>query len=269
MPELPEVETILRGLLPRIKGKRVQKVTIRQSHLRWQIPIGIKEIEQQVLLNMKRRGKYLLFFFATGTAIVHFGMSGSYSLVLTPQTPQKHDHYDFVFENLIVRYHDPRRFGALLWTREDPYTFPLLANLGLEPFSKSFDAEYLYRKTRKKKIAIKQVLMDGRIVVGVGNVYAAESLFLANIHPFKPAGELLLSECHLLCLAVKEILSRAIEQGGTTLRNFQDTSGKPGYFKQELYVYGRHGQNCYVCRQPLESVWLQKRATVFCPICQH
>jgi formamidopyrimidine-DNA glycosylase len=268
MPELPEVETILRGILPNIKGKVVQKIAIRQPHLRWQIPMQITQMEYQVITDVKRRGKYLLFFCVTGTAILHLGMSGSITLLTKANSPSKHDHFDILFEDLLLRYTDPRRFGALLWTKEDPYQHPLLAHLGPEPLEPDFNGQYLYERTRHRKVAIKQLLMNANIVVGIGNIYAVESLFLAKLHPLKPAETLTIGECQTLSAAVKRVLQQAIQSGGTTLRNFLDSSGKPGYFKQELWVYGRAGLNCNHCHTKLENQQLQNRATVFCPSCQ-
>jgi formamidopyrimidine-DNA glycosylase len=269
MPELPEVETTLRGITPAIKGQCIVGLELRHTKLRWNIPNEIKmQLPHQCVDDISRRGKYLLFHTRNGTAIIHLGMSGSLRIVPRDTPPEKHDHFDLVFANFCLRYTDPRRFGALLWTQDPPEQHPLLRNLGLEPLASAFDGEYLYHRSRQKKITIKQFIMDHHIVVGVGNIYAAESLFLAGIHPLSPAKDLLLRHYQALAKAIKKVLLSAIKQGGTTLRNFQNSEGKPGYFKQKLHVYGREGQNCRHCNQILETLRIQNRATVFCPNCQ-
>jgi formamidopyrimidine-DNA glycosylase len=268
MPELPEVETSARGIAPHILGQRVAQVVIRQGQLRWPVPKELTwELPQQVIHNITRRGKYLLLHTAKGTVILHFGMSGYVRILNSETTAHKHDHVDIVFENICLRYTDTRRFGAILWTRENPAQHPLLATLGPEPLSDQFHGDYLYQQSRPKKIPIKQFIMDGHVVVGVGNIYATESLFLAGIHPLTPANTIGATPYHHLALQIKQILVAAIKQGGTTLRDFHNSEGKPGYFKQQLNAYGRAGLPCVRCQQPLIALRIQQRATVFCGFC--
>lgn len=269
LPELPEVETTKRGIAPHITEKTLKRIVIRQRELRWPIPETIiPALENQQLLDVCRRGKYLLLRFATGTAIWHLGMSGSLRLV-TPDTPVgKHDHVDWVFEHITLRFNDPRRFGALLWTDADPKTHFLLAHLGPEPLSDEFDANYFYQQTRKSQQAIKVWLMNAQNVVGVGNIYANESLFASGIHPLKPAQKVSQPKCARLVEEIKKILNYAIQCGGTTLRDFVGGDGKPGYFAQELSVYGRGGEPCKRCGKPLTEKRIAQRTTVYCTNCQ-
>jgi formamidopyrimidine-DNA glycosylase len=269
MPELPEVDTILQGIRPYVKDQPIQSIVIRQSHLRWEIPKAItQELPHHIIKDVKRRGKYLLFEADNGTAILHFGMSGSLMLLSKPVTPEKHDHFDLIFDHFYLRYTDPRRFGALLWTRGDPLQHPLLAHLGLEPFDNRFTGHYLHMHASRHKITIKQCIMNQKIVVGVGNIYATEALFLASIHPLTPANKISLNQYKLLAATIKNVLRAAIGQGGTTLKNFQNSEGKPGYFKQKLNVYSRTGLPCPRCHQPLKQIRIQNRATTFCADCQ-
>lgn len=269
MPELPEVETTRRGIAPHITGKTLKRIILRQRELRWPIPETIiPALENHKLLDVGRRGKYLLLRFATGTAIWHLGMSGSLRLVM-PDTPVgKHDHVDWVFDRITLRFNDPRRFGALLWTDADPETHFLLAHLGPEPLSDDFNAEYLYQQTRKSQQAIKVWLMNAQNVVGVGNIYANESLFASGIHPLKPAQKLSQPKCARLVEEIKKILNYAIQCGGTTLRDFVGGDGKPGYFAQELSVYGRGGEPCKRCGKSLTEKRIVQRTTVYCTNCQ-
>lgn len=269
MPELPEVETTKRGIAPHVTGKHLRRIIVRNPKLRWPIPDSlIPALENQKLLEVNRRSKYLLLRFAAGTAIWHLGMSGSLRLVEHDAPIGKHDHVDWQFEDVTLRYNDPRRFGALLWTDEDPETHFLLAHLGPEPLSDAFDASYLYQQTRKSKQDIKTWLMNAQNVVGVGNIYANESLFASGIHPLKPAHRLSQTKCGLLVKEIKNILNRAILRGGTTLRDFVGGDGKPGYFAQELSVYGRAGEPCKRCGKALTEKRVSQRTTVYCVRCQ-
>lgn len=269
MPELPEVETTLRGISPHIVGQKIRAVTIRQPRLRWPIPENLALlIQHQTLLGISRRGKYLLLQFATGNALIHLGMSGSLRIVNLLDAPQTHDHFDLIFDNAVLRYCDPRRFGCLLWLDNDPHQHALLAHLGPEPLMDDFTGEYLFKRTRKRSQAIKQFVMDSRIVVGVGNIYANESLFMARIKPIRKAGSLSRKNCDDLVRDIKFVLQRSIEQGGTTLRDFVGGDGKPGYFKQQLLVYGRGGEPCALCGKPLKEIRMGDRTTVYCTQCQ-
>lgn len=270
MPEMPEVETTKRGIAPHTEGQTIQNVVIRQHQLRWLIPDNLPTLLKNKQLNaIARRGKYLLFEFDHGTLLAHLGMSGSMRIVQTQTPIQKHDHVDIQFaNNKILRYNDPRRFGAILWHEDKNHSHPLLASLGPEPLSPEFDAGYLFKTTRNRNTSIKQLIMNSQIVVGVGNIYATEALFMAKILPTKAAGKITQKQARHLVAAIKEILTKAIDQGGTTLRDFVNADGKPGYFKQQLLVYGREQQPCVVCQSPLENVRISNRATVFCKRCQ-
>ncbi len=270
MPELPEVETVKRAIEPVIKGKIISDVIIRDRRLRWAIPKNFeKNVAGNKIKTVERRGKYLLLNSNAGSLLIHLGMSGRLHLIDPTTNIKKHDHADFIFsKKLALRFHDPRRFGALIWTEKDPHQHKLLKHLGIEPFDQNFTANYLYERSRKKITSTKQFLMDGKIVVGVGNIYANEVLFLANIHPLRVASTLLISDCEKLVSAIQRVLSYAIELGGTTLKDFQSADGKPGYFQQDLKVYGRENENCFVCKQTLEAVRINNRATVFCAKCQ-
>lgn len=271
MPELPEVETTLRGIEPHIQGKKIINTIIRQAKLRWAIPPHLAAtLSQQKVLECSRRAKYLLIRFETGVMLIHLGMSGSLRIWQeNPPTAGKHDHLDFEFEDgTVLRYHDPRRFGAVLWLSGIAEHHELLKNLGPEPLSDEFNAHYLHTKCQNKKRAIKLMLMDNDIVVGVGNIYANESLFEAQIAPSRPAASLTLTECQHLVLAIKRILQRAIETGGSTLHDFVNSDGKSGYFQQEYRVYGRHNQSCLKCGTPIEKTILGQRGTFYCSHCQ-
>lgn len=269
MPELPEVETIKRGILPHIIGRTLQCVKVRRRDLRWPIPTRLNnEMMGQTVQSAERRGKYLLLYFTRGCLIIHLGMSGRLYRVEHNTPYQTHDHVDFIFSEGSLRYHDPRRFGAVLWTTEDPQQHPLLCHLGVEPLSAEFNAAYLYGYTHRLATPIKTLLMNHKIVVGVGNIYAAESLFLAGIHPQCVSRQLTAAQCQLLVKAVKQVLNAAIEAGGTTLKDFCNGEGKPGYFQVKLQVYGRENQPCFKCQTKLQKIILQQRTTVFCPTCQ-
>lgn len=271
MPELPEVETTLQGITPYIVQQQVQRIIIRESRLRWPISPQLKTLlKQQTVLTTKRRGKYLLLQTETGTLLIHLGMSGRLRILLTKTQPQKHDHVDIYFSNqTLLRYTDPRRFGALLFVPGHPLQHPLLDHLGPEPFSTLFNPNYLYAKANRKTLPVKQFIMDNTTVVGVGNIYATEVLFLTKIHPCTPAGQLNKRQCHRLVKTIQQVLSRAIQAGGTTLKDFVNSHGKPGYFQQHLQVYGRGGRPCPLCQTPLQETRISNRNTVYCPVCQH
>lgn len=269
MPELPEVEITRRGIEPYVKDQCVTQVVIRQHHLRWPIPAEITRLQGQTVCKLTRRGKYILLHTDAGVALIHLGMSGSLRIVEQGMEPRKHDHFDLVLENgRVVRYHDPRRFGALLWTEEDPQHHALLRELGPEPLADGFDGDYLYRLSRTRTVSVKEFIMNARIVVGVGNIYANEALFLAGIDPRRAAGRISRERFLKLAECIRHVLAYAIECGGTTLRDFVREDGTPGYFQLELKVYGRTGQPCAICRKPLKHLVIGQRSSWFCPICQ-
>ncbi len=270
MPELPEVETTLRGIQPHIESHKVSQVLVRQHNLRWPIPLNLHTIlTGQRVSQLSRRGKYLLLHFQASTLLIHLGMSGSLRILQTPITPQKHDHLDIVFDNkIILRFTDPRRFGACLWTDNNVYDHILLKNLGPEPLDDEFNGAYLAKKAAKRKVAIKSLIMNNHIVVGVGNIYATEALFAAGIHPEKPAHAISEKQYAFLVKHIKRILSKAIKAGGTTLKDFLHSDGKPGYFRIHLLAYGRSGLPCLQCKTPLEQIQLGQRTSVFCKVCQ-
>lgn len=270
MPELPEVETTRRGLEPFLRDQTIEDIVIRQRQLRWPIPRNIrKSVLNQKVEGFRRRAKYLILTTPNGNAIMHLGMSGSFRVVDTGTPVVKHDHYDWVLgSGLSIRFNDPRRFGCLLWIRGEPESHPLLAQLGPEPLSQTFNGQWLYDHARGRKASVKQFLMDGRIVVGVGNIYASESLFRAGIHPRRPAGRISQARYERLADAVKQVLSEAIEAGGTTLRDFYASDGNPGYFQQALNVYGRTGEVCNRCGDIIRQEVMGQRSTFFCPGCQ-
>jgi len=270
MPELPEVETTRRGISPHIQGRKIRQVIIRFAQLRWPIPENLPQLlEGKIIESVERRAKYLLINVGGGAAIIHLGMSGHLRVIEASLSPAKHDHVDIVLDDgMALRLTDPRRFGALLWQAEGEQ-HSLLAKLGPEPLGDDFDGELLFRLSRKRSLAIKNFLMDNHIVVGVGNIYANEALFKAGIRPTRPAGKVSKAQYVKLAEAVKEILAKAIESGGTTLRDFVGGDGKPGYFSQKLMVYGRGGEPCLLCHAPLKEVRLGQRTSVYCPSCQN
>lgn len=271
MPELPEVETTRRGLMPHLLGKTVRDIVVRNPRLRWPVPADLgQRITGQQITGLARRGKYLLLGLPTGVVMMHLGMSGSLSLVASNTPPGKHDHIDMVFASgLSLRFNDPRRFGAVLWVEGDPAEHALLSHLGPEPLGEGFDGNYLYHLSGKRKQAIKSFLMDSQVVVGVGNIYANEALFMSGIRPRIQAGRISRARYQLLAQAVVDVLNSAIEQGGTTLRDFVGGDGRPGYFKQSLRVYGRGGLPCLKCATTLKEIRLANRSTVYCANCQH
>jgi len=271
MPELPEVETTLRGISSHILHQKIKQVTVRHHGLRWPIPHNVANIlKNKIIQQTKRRAKYLLLETAQGTLILHLGMSGSLRILSRSTVPAgKHDHFDIEFANQkILRFTDPRRFGAILWTEEDPFLHPLLKTLGPEPLDRAFSGYYLWQRAQGKKTPIKSFLMNNKIVVGVGNIYAAESLFAAGIHPEALAEKVSLARYEKLATAVKKILRKAIKHGGTTLKDFVDSDGKPGYFRLQLQVYGRDQLPCFHCNTMLKAICLAQRTTVFCEKCQ-
>ncbi|MCF7969638.1 MAG: bifunctional DNA-formamidopyrimidine glycosylase/DNA-(apurinic or apyrimidinic site) lyase [Methylococcaceae bacterium] len=270
MPELPEVETSLRGISPHIKNQIVTQVIIRQPKLRWPIPNDLPQrLEQRELKSLSRRAKYLLLHFEAGTLLIHLGMSGSLRVVAENTPAAKHDHVDIAFANhKTIRLTDPRRFGAVLWLGAAPEQHPLLSKLGPEPLTDDLNAAYLYAKSRDKKVNIKQFLMNQSIVTGIGNIYCTEVLFFAGIRPTRAAGNISLKRYQILVTHIKRILQNAIDQGGTSLRDFVGSNGKPGYFKQELSTYGRSGLPCQQCQQTLIDIKQANRTTVYCQHCQ-
>lgn len=271
MPELPEVETTLRGILPAIEGCRTIDFISRIERLRWPIPPELGEaVRGQPVLGGRRRGKYLLLEYPSGYLLLHLGMSGSLRIVAGTEPLRRHDHADIVLDNhKILRFNDPRRFGAILWiVREDLNNHPLLRLLGPEPLADEFDGGYLYRRSRGRSQCVKSFIMDSHTVVGVGNIYAAEALFLSGVRPLTAAGKVSRGRYQRLAVAIKAVLAGAIARGGTTLRDFVGGDGKPGYFRQQLAVYGRQGEACRRCGGVLRGVRIGGRASVYCPRCQ-
>jgi formamidopyrimidine-DNA glycosylase len=270
MPELPEVETTRRGIAPHIEGRTVTRVIVRNRNLRWPVPAQLnRKLAGQRIKQVDRRGKYLLIHTAAGCLIMHLGMSGSLGITPAGSPPRKHDHVDVVFDSgQCLRLHDPRRFGSIHWTTTDPLAHPLLAKLGPEPLAKEFNLEYLWQASRKRRVAIKSFIMDSHVVVGIGNIYASEALFLAGIHPKRAAGRVTRKAYEKLLKAIKTVIRQAIKQGGTTLRDFTQSDGKPGYFKIRLKVYDRKDEACPVCDTPIRQVIIGQRASYFCPACQ-
>lgn len=269
MPELPEVETTRRGLYPYCQGQRISRLILRERRLRWPVPVDLPEqIVGQEILALERRAKYLLFHMAAGTLLVHLGMSGSLRVLLEPQAPGKHDHIDLeVDSGAVLRYNDPRRFGSFQWFPTGSDLAPL-AKLGPEPLGEDFSGERLYDCSRGRKMAVKPFIMDAATVVGVGNIYASEALFLSGIRPDRAAMRISRRRYEGLADQIKLVLTSAIEQGGTTLRDFVGGDGKPGYFAQQLNVYGRAGRPCKRCDTTLRNKILGQRASVYCVACQ-
>jgi formamidopyrimidine-DNA glycosylase len=268
VPELPEVETTLRGVSPYCNGHVVSQVIIKRRDLRWPIPDGIETLLiGQPCIDTCRRGKYILLIFPAGSVLIHLGMSGSLRVVQANQSWKKHDHVEIFFGEFGIRLHDPRRFGCVLWA-ENWRAHPLIKSLGVEPLSDDFSVEYLKKKFEKRSVAIKVAIMDAKVVTGVGNIYAAEALFLAEIHPRTPACELGAAAISKLIKAIQQVLNMAIDMGGTTLRDFVSQDGQPGYFKQRLNVYARAHLPCVRCQKPLFGEVMAGRQTVYCIKCQ-
>lgn len=273
MPELPEVEVVRRGVAERAVGRRVLEFVARRADLRWPLPNEPAHcLPGRTLLAVERRSKYLLLRFAPGTLIVHLGMSGTFTWVATGTPLRTHDHVDLALEGGVLRLNDPRRFGAVLWhpaQAGEVHAHPLLAKLGVEPFGETFSGALLHRLTRGRRGSIKSILLSGEIVVGVGNIYACESLFRAGIRPNLAAGRLSLARCERLALEIRQTLAEAIEAGGSSLKDFVASDGHPGEFQLACQVYGRGGQDCRRCSATVRRRLQQQRATYWCPGCQH
>ncbi len=270
MPELPEVETTRRGISAALIARCVTAVMVRERRLRWPVPVDLEQLLMgQLIGDVRRRAKYLLIDLERGSLILHLGMSGSLRL-LAPETPLlAHDHIDIVLDSgKCLRFNDPRRFGCLLWTENDPQQHPLLRRLAPEPLENDFDGHYLARAAAGRKVAIKQLIMNSQIVVGVGNIYASEALFHAGIRPGRAARSLSRAEFDKLAAAVKKVLRNAIRAGGTTLRDYVNADGGPGYFRQKLFVYERAGEPCRVCATPVKQLKQGQRSTYYCAKCQ-
>src|SRR3954452_13605492 len=272
MPELPEVEVIRRGIAPYIEGRRIISATVRNAALRWPVPTDLEQkLNGFLITKVSRRAKYLLLDSGECTLIVHLGMSGSLRLMPASERnlPGKHDHVDLVLDNgTVLRFRDPRRFGAILWETGDVMRHPLLAKLGPEPLTETFTANLLYNETRGRSVSIKQLLMNSSIVAGVGNIYANEALFSAGINPGTAAGRIGLGRYRKLVQAIKDTLNLAIEAGGSSLRAFVNSEGNPGYFQQQYMVYGRTGQPCRTCGTPIVQIRQGQRSSFYCSRCQ-
>ncbi len=270
MPELPEVETTRAGLSEHLLGRRIKLLKVRQRSLRWPIPEEMPQyFEGEEISELSRRGKYLLLSTQRGTALIHLGMSGSLRICQKQDELKKHDHWDMLLDNdTYLRYCDPRRFGAFLWAGMEPQSHKLLSRLGPEPLENEFTASYLYKGSRGRTQAVKNFLMDSNNVVGVGNIYASESLYRAGIHPNRAAGKVSLARYQRLVTQVKEVLAEAIESGGSTLRDYVNGSGSPGYFQQKLQIYGRTGEECLSCSSAIKQLKIGQRSSFYCPLCQ-
>ena len=267
MPELPEVETTLRGIRPFLLGETIADIIIRQRSLRWPVTEGIEtSIRGSAIKEISRRAKYLQFHLDNGSMLVHLGMSGSLRVLKQPGVWKKHDHIELKLNSgNMLRYHDPRRFGSWLWSQGGHWQ---LEKLGPEPLSEGFDGAYLYRLSKRRQVAVKAFIMNNSVVVGVGNIYASESLFLSGIRPDRPAGRISKKRYTMLADNIKITLKRAIDRGGTTLRDYSNGNGDPGYFKQELFVYARNGLPCLNCLSQLTEKRIGQRSSVFCMRCQ-
>jgi len=270
MPELPEVETTRCGIEPHLLGKTIQSIIIRQPRLRWPVPQKLKKcLPGQLVLAVERRAKYLFLRLTQGTIIIHLGMSGSLRILSANSKPGPHDHIDLVLGKKCLRLRDPRRFGAWLWTTADPAKHKLIQHLGPEPLDKEFDGHYLYRLSRKRKVVVKNFIMDSKMVVGVGNIYASESLFRAGINPVRLSHRIGLKRYMHLAEEIKRVLQEAIAQGGTTLKDFQHEDGSAGYFAQKLQVYGRENMPCLNCGHLIVRRVIAQRSSFYCSFCQH
>ncbi len=271
MPELPEVETTRRGLQPLILDKTIDHIEVRNPQLRWPIPDNIGDITGQTITHIKRRGKYLIIQLDNGQhLIIHLGMSGSLSVLDQTVPLKKHDHFvAYLNNNRALRFHDPRRFGCILLVSHNPEQHTLLASLGPEPLGNHFTGQWLKQTAQKRRVAVKNFIMNAQVVVGVGNIYAAEALFRAGIHPKRDAARISLQRYQILAESIKNVLSEAIDAGGTTLRDFSQSDGKPGYFKQQLNVYGRDGRACVQCGHRIYKARISQRSSYYCPQCQH
>lgn len=271
MPELPEVETTRLGLLPKVRGLRIAQVVVRNRGLRWPIPRAFeKKLAGRLVSDVLRRGKYLLWDCQSGFILTHLGMSGSLRILAAGEAPARHDHVDIVFDGgPLIRYTDPRRFGAMLWLDGRSLNHPLLDKLGPEPLSDDFNGAYLHRASRNRRTSIKEFIMNGQIVVGVGNIYASESLFMAGIDPRRLAGTISRARCERLAGCIRLTLQNAIRAGGSSLRDYVQADGELGYFQTEASVYGRDGLPCVTCGKPIRIIRQGQRSTYFCPACQN
>jgi len=268
VPELPEVEVTRKGIEPSVVGHTLVAVTVREPRLRWRVPATVRTLAGRRVRSVRRRGKYLLLDCGDGHLILHLGMSGSLRLVGADSAPGRHDHVDFSFGRQVLRLRDPRRFGAVLWTDQPPEAHPLIRHLGVEPLSRALDGKRLHALTRASRVQIKPFLMDGRRIVGIGNIYASESLFLAGIAPRRRAGSLSLENCERLSATIKQTLRTAIRAGGSSLRDFVGSDGAQGYFQRRAWVYDRAGQQCRRCGNAIRRFVQGQRATYYCPACQ-
>jgi formamidopyrimidine-DNA glycosylase len=270
MPELPEVETTRRGIAPHLVQRRISALLVRERRLRWPVPEGLEQsLPGQRILAVERRAKYLLLRLEQGTLILHLGMSGSLRVLPSATPAKKHDHLDLLLEDgRCLRLRDPRRFGAVLWCAGEPLEHPLLRELGPEPLGPELNGEHLHRSARGRRVAVKNLIMDSRVVVGVGNIYANEALFQARIHPQRPCNRIALARYQHLAEAIRQILRQAIARGGTTLRDFSRADGSPGYFALSLKVYGKAGEPCPACAEPIRQRRIGQRSSFFCARCQ-
>jgi len=269
LPELPEVETTLQGIAPALHGQTISEVRVRNKRLRWPVTDEVQQACGQRVTDSRRRAKYLLIELETGGLMIHLGMSGSIRICHEDDEPRKHDHVDIVLSSgRCLRFNDPRRFGLVRWWKPPLDQHPLLRHLGPEPLQDGFSSAWLYQKSRGRGTAVKNFIMDGKIVVGVGNIYASESLFMAGIHPARAAGRISTVRYQALVAAIRDVLKRAIRQGGTTLRDFAGSDGNPGYFAQELLVYGRQGEPCFQCGAEIRKKIIGQRSSFYCVRCQ-
>ena len=270
MPELPEVETTRRGLERHLRGRRIRAALVHDARLRWPVtPRLDAKLRGQRLRHIERRAKYLLLRLTRGTLIVHLGMSGNLRVVPRKTALRRHDHVELQLDSgLALRLNDPRRFGSCLYTSGEPLEHRLLRDLAPEPLEAQFDGAYLHGLTRGRRIAIKLLLLNGRLVTGVGNIYASEALFRAQVRPQRAARTLTRADCARLVTAIRSVLAAAIRAGGTTLRDYVSADGDPGYFRQKLYVYERAGLPCRRCRTPIRQITQGQRSTYYCPRCQ-
>lgn len=270
MPELPEVETTLRGIMPSLDQRKIVEIIVRNPSLRWPVPAEVKQAAGQAVAACRRRAKYLLIeMVGGGGLLIHLGMSGSLRVCRVDDEIRKHDHVDIVLDSgRCIRFNDPRRFGVFSWWDEPSDQHPLLRELGPEPLSDKFSGAHLHARSRGRKGAVKNFIMDGKIVVGVGNIYASEALFMAGIHPSRAAGRISATRYDALSSAIRDVLDRAIRRGGTTLRDFLNSDGNPGYFAQELLVYDREGRPCFRCETPIRRKVIGQRSSFYCPSCQ-
>ena len=271
MPELPEVETVRRGITPHVVGCTIEQLIVRDRRLRWPVPKNLGAlVKNRRIIGTDRRGKYLILVLdSKDRVLIHLGMSGRLLVLKTGHPLKKHDHVDLELSgDVLLRFNDPRRFGAVLPWPTEQETHPLIETMGPEPFSDEFNGEYLFKLSRGRSAPVKNFVMDGRVVVGAGNIYAAEALFRSGLRPSKPAGKLTRAQCTTLAQHVRAVLSEAVEQGGTTLRDFFGADGQPGYFQQKLFVYGRENEPCRKCRAPIRRVIIGQRSSFYCPKCQ-